>query len=269
MKTVFNRISVIVVAGCFFFVGFAEPGAVASAAVIAWGSAQNISGDSDVSTTGTLLYAYNFGSSSVASTTVNGVTFAPFALPQISPDPGVAVTVGDVSISEFPAFLEGNFTYSSAIAPYINLSAAYRNLLASGATAAEPGTMTLALGGLTPGQTYDFQWWSNNSTDIDNWSTTTAAATNSVTLSANTSGSQSGPGPGVDGGIGQYAVGTFTADNTSLSITFNGPTLSSSQPLINGFQLRTVAVPEPSTCASLLAGLACGGYSLFRRRTRA
>jgi hypothetical protein len=25
-------------------------------------------------------------------------------------------------------------------------------------------------------------------------------------------------------------------------------------------------VPEPSTLASLLAGLACGGYSLFRRR---
>ena len=27
-----------------------------------------------------------------------------------------------------------------------------------------------------------------------------------------------------------------------------------------------VAVPEPSTCAMALAGLACGGYSLFRRR---
>ena len=26
------------------------------------------------------------------------------------------------------------------------------------------------------------------------------------------------------------------------------------------------AVPEPSTCAMALAGLACGGYSLFRRR---
>ncbi|MBU6222399.1 MAG: PEP-CTERM sorting domain-containing protein [Planctomycetes bacterium] len=25
-------------------------------------------------------------------------------------------------------------------------------------------------------------------------------------------------------------------------------------------------IPEPSTCASLLAGLACGGYSMFRRR---
>jgi hypothetical protein len=29
------------------------------------------------------------------------------------------------------------------------------------------------------------------------------------------------------------------------------------------------AVPEPSTCASLLAGLACGGYLVSRRRKRA
>ena len=29
------------------------------------------------------------------------------------------------------------------------------------------------------------------------------------------------------------------------------------------------AVPEPSTTAMALAGLACGGYSLFRRRKRA
>jgi len=30
-----------------------------------------------------------------------------------------------------------------------------------------------------------------------------------------------------------------------------------------------VAVPEPSTCAMALAGLACGGYTMFRRRKRA
>ena len=29
------------------------------------------------------------------------------------------------------------------------------------------------------------------------------------------------------------------------------------------------AVPEPSTCAMALAGLACGGYSIWRRRKRA
>jgi formylglycine-generating enzyme required for sulfatase activity len=35
----------------------------------------------------------------------------------------------------------------------------------------------------------------------------------------------------------------------------------------SGFRLASpVAVPEPSTCAMALAGLACGGYSLFRRR---
>jgi formylglycine-generating enzyme required for sulfatase activity len=34
-----------------------------------------------------------------------------------------------------------------------------------------------------------------------------------------------------------------------------------------GFRLAApVAVPEPATCAMALAGLACGGYSLFRRR---
>ena len=32
---------------------------------------------------------------------------------------------------------------------------------------------------------------------------------------------------------------------------------------------RLAAVPEPSTCALALAGLACGGYSMWRRRKRA
>jgi hypothetical protein len=35
--------------------------------------------------------------------------------------------------------------------------------------------------------------------------------------------------------------------------------------IVNG----TVPVPEPSTCAMALAGLACGGYSMWRRRKRA
>ena len=33
-----------------------------------------------------------------------------------------------------------------------------------------------------------------------------------------------------------------------------------------GYGFRVAAVPEPSTCAMALAGLACGGYSIFRRR---
>ena len=35
------------------------------------------------------------------------------------------------------------------------------------------------------------------------------------------------------------------------------------------FSVIITLVPEPSTCAMALAGLACGGYSIFRRRKRA
>ena len=44
---------------------------------------------------------------------------------------------------------------------------------------------------------------------------------------------------------------------TYQNLTGDGPTVS-------GLVVSTV--PEPSTCAMALAGLACGGYSMFRRR---
>ena len=46
-------------------------------------------------------------------------------------------------------------------------------------------------------------------------------------------------------------------------VTFNP---SSEQ---NAVGFRLAAVPEPSTCVMALAGLACGGYAMFRRRKRA
>src|SRR5438105_4408842 len=52
----------------------------AEASSITWGSATNITGDSNVSTGGTLVGAFNIGGPGVGSTTVNGVMFAPFAL---------------------------------------------------------------------------------------------------------------------------------------------------------------------------------------------
>ncbi len=42
---------------------------------------------------------------------------------------------------------------------------------------------------------------------------------------------------------------------------------SSSALTLDDFEINgTVPVPEPSTCAMALAGLACGSYSLLRRR---
>ncbi len=52
--------------------------------------------------------------------------------------------------------------------------------------------------------------------------------------------------------------GWATFDSTALNTAFGG-----------GATWQIAAVPEPSTSAMALAGVACGGYSLFRRRQRA
>jgi hypothetical protein len=57
---------------------FAAP--TTEAASITWGGAQNIAGDSDVSTSGTLVGAINIGAPGVANTTVNGVLSTGLAL---------------------------------------------------------------------------------------------------------------------------------------------------------------------------------------------
>ncbi len=51
----------------------------------------------------------------------------------------------------------------------------------------------------------------------------------------------------------------------SLRFTFNG--LENGGTAYREFQV--MAVPEPTPCAMALAGLACGGYSIWRRRKRA
>jgi formylglycine-generating enzyme required for sulfatase activity len=59
-------------------------------------------------------------------------------------------------------------------------------------------------------------------------------------------------------------------NEVSLQSTFNQEIATSDESDVYGFRLASpVAVPEPSTYAMALAGLACGGYSVFRRRKRA
>ncbi len=234
-------------------------GSITLAAPIVWDTPQAISGDSDVDTTGSLLYAYNLGPSDVTSSTVSGVTFSAFAFPNPSGvNSGTSVTVGNVTISESPGTLVAWNTLGSGSAPYANLNAAYRALLNSGGASGLPDTMTVLLAGLTVGQEYTFQWWASNAAPLPPLIGVTAAATNNVTLDSNVTDSA--------GGLGQFVIGTFTADGVSQSIDFTAAS-GGSGPMINAFQVR--AVPEPATYAMALAGLACGGYSIWRRRKRA
>lgn len=210
------------------------------ASVITWGSPTAISGDSDVKTDGTLVGAINVGS---ASTTVNGVLFGGLTLS------GTSVNAGNFSLTTSTFFGSGAF-FSSSSAPFINLTSSYQTFLGSGGGDNGPTPFTLTMNALTVGQTYEFQWWSNNSgTSFP--VVLTATAGNSVSLSSNPSATV--------GGLGQYAVGTFTADAASQAISF---ALPSGGAILNGFQLRQV-VPEPGTA---LFGLALLGVCTLRNR---
>lgn len=235
--------------------------------VVTWSPAQNISGDSDVSTLGTLIYAYNIGENgqstppAVTSTTVNGVSFSAFAFPENYTTNNV--TIGDLTITEDPSQLWAwnELGYNSgAIA---GLSAGYQSLLGSGGSAGAPGTMTIKLGGLTLGQDYLVQWWSNDSAMLSGGSvfsqTSAIGNPSNVTLDSNTSNTV--------GALGQYVIGTFTAISPFASFDLNG---TGGYPLINAIQVRNItsaAVPEPGRVAAsilLLAGI--GGYVWLKRR---
>ncbi len=228
------------------------------AATITWGSPQTVSGDSDVDTTGTLVYAFTFGGTSAPpSATVNGVTFSPFRIPG-----GIvtSTTVGNVTLTESPGILFGLNTFGSVSAPFSGLSSDYQAILGSGAYADIPTTITVSLNGLTSGQQYRLQWWTNNSSNVTpvfggSFTNTMATAANSVTLDANTTN--------LVGGLGQFAIGTFTASGTTQTFALTEP--SGANPLINALQVR--AVPEPATTA-LAAAAAAAGWIVWRRRGR-
>jgi hypothetical protein len=217
----------------------------AHAATITWSSPQQITGDSDVSTFGDLVGAFNIGAAGVPSTTVNTVVFASF------PTSGGNGSSGNFSTSAGVGVFESNTAGGSATGSFTGLSPAYQTLLESYSTPLFT-TMTLSISGLTVGQEYQFQWWANLSSEPFGFHIT-AMAGNDVTLDTNTASSE--------GGLGQWATGTFTADATTQAIGFLG---DGDGGMINGFQLRQV--PEPAVLSLLGVGASVFGLGLVRRR---
>ena len=81
---------------------------------------------------------------------------------------------------------------------------------------------------------------------------------------------------GWDYGTNQLVPSTLYPAVGRAQASANGWWYAGNEPLATVYPLYAMseaitvtAVPEPSTCAMALAGLACGGYSLFRRRKRA
>ena len=186
----------------------------AHAALFSWGAATNIANDSDVLSTGALVGAFNVGDGAVPSATVNGVAFSPFAV-NSSVGPVSNVSVGNFNLATADFFASDNTLYGSANSPFSGLSSGYQSLLRSATTvsnfAINPATFSLTMSSLTLGHQYKFEWFA--STSLPGSIMHASAAGSTVTLNDNVSG--------LDGGLGQYAIGTFTADSASQVVAFS------------------------------------------------
>lgn len=222
--------------------------AASHAAVITWSGPNPIVNDSDVITTGTLVYAFNFSQTQLP-VTVNTVPFAQFAIPN-----GGNAIVGNNATATigFQNIESSDSNYGSIFGFFATLSGPYQTLLASGMGSSTGATLTLNMYSLNNGSTYLFQAWCNDSDGAFGGTPTVFSAGNSVTAPSNLSG---------PGSAGTWVSGTFTATGTTQAITLSGfgP---GAHPVINAFQLREV--PAPGAAAML--GL---GSLLAARRRRA
>lgn len=250
--------------------------ALATAAPITWGTVQNISGDGDVSTNGTLVDAWNFGSA--AATTVNGVLFQAV---QIGAPQVVSVGFGAHTLSIDPERVEHtltNFATGSALpGPFASLTGAYQALLdASAGSNFADRENNLLLGGLTFGRTYEFQAWFNDSGTVGEFGYGLTIGDmrdsfgdwlNAADLDPSTQVDSNGDY--IEGGTGQWVIGTFIADAATKALIFERGEIGGG---INGFQLReltpTVPLPLPGTLALVGAALfAAGAVQRRQRRT--
>lgn len=224
--------------------------------LINWGTATNMSTDTNVAANGTAFDAATFYST---ATTVNGVTFNPLttAATFSSPDVGgLKDASGDITVLYTGGVIPPGSTYLA----YAGGSANYNNVVStlsySFGTGSGSGTVTLS--NLTLGQTYQVEVWAydGNAGDHGNVSTQLSGSGGGL---LNPSTSATSPEDG------QYVIGTFTAAGTTESFNYGAATGTYS--ILNDVAVRNItAVPEPSTWALMLAGFAC--LALRQRRLR-
>lgn len=228
----------------------------AQASSIDWGSAHTITGDSDVSTSGTLFAAAAFRDAG-ADVTVNGVPFAASATTNLNGFNGVASTSHLTFAGNGLLYVAGpgGRAGDSSNLAWQALSSDYKSLLDDSAFFAYGNTATLTISGLTVGQKYSVQAWVNEPA----WYGAARSETldGAVTLSYNV--------PGIN--VGQYVIGTFTADAATQAISVIPASTDSgvvTAPEFNAFQVRIV--PEPSTFSVLVTGMI--GLLAYARRKR-
>ena len=236
MKYPFLRPHCFLTLGLFCLQAIATSVPLVSMADVVWQTPTNVSSPADVVTTGTLVGAYDVSSFPV-TIFLNGVKFSPFS------GASTPSTVDNFTLTRTGNTFNDN--YGSGNTPFASLDTNYQALLGSAVCSGAFNTgktMTLEMGSLTVGEQYTVQFWVNESRAIvtplspSTEYSTVISAGNSVTLDRNATND--------GGGVGQYVVGTFTADSTSKVFTFAAT--DGGMPILNAFQLRKASA-DPAT----------------------
>ena len=250
-----RRFLTVAVSAALTALAFSNAPQTATAAIIAWGSPQQITGTTDVITTGTLFASANFNGSNV---NVNGVAFTAFPIT----NGGTSQTVGNLNVigTGTAGFSAANLSTSSN--PYGALPTDYKNLLGpvlQQSGAAPANTLTFNVNNLTVGATYTIQYWVNDPrTSSGNGRTVNVGG---VVVDANTTN--------VGGGLGQWLSGQFVADASTQSFNVRPAAGSSGDfATANAIQVRLLAVPEPSAIAILAAAAGMTATLRLRRSRR-
>ena len=184
-------------------------------ATIAWEEVQNIGADSDISTEGELMCAYNENN---VDAEINGVLFKGFTT---TGDWYVNSYDPDIRLASFSeARNSGRTDFCPNFAATATFSSAYKNLLAGTAFHRNAGTSTVTLLGLQPGEEYLVQIWLNDSRQAGYQE----VLDGTCTVSTHPDGAS----------YGQYAIGRFRADSTEQTISL----YSANSSIINAIQVR-------------------------------
>lgn len=191
----------------------------ASAAPITWETPVDVSAASDVMAEGTLIEATNAGAPSLGSLTVNGVTFISddSLLPQNAVTSRFNGDTGDLNYNTILDSLDWN---------------------SSGGKVA----LTLGGGDLVPGTEYKIQVW--------------YADTQKITRNLLCGDGEPTENTATLGATGQYAIGTFTADGTTQTLTSEGIGFNAH---LTAYQIR---MPGPALEPTVPTGLtATNGFT--------
>ena len=202
----------------------------ARAQVVIWQTPQVITGASDVLNNGTYFGSWAPYDGGASSLPVNGVTFQ-----------------GSSDLPGFTSSFDGGQGGYNGFGSPGTADANYNSLLQYAAYGGGQNA-TFSWGGMTPGHTYEIQFWVNDARGVTGarWENLSGGDIGSTSYGTDTSGPVGYSSPIFSGAAsaGYYIVGTFVADNTGseeIRLTAWGANSQSAQ--VNLFQVRDITTP--------------------------